>query len=103
MNKFEIDLVKDHVDDPTVREIFADGVRLVSCTDGAMILELTVRRPHLVQALPAVPKMRTHTVARIALTVPAGTQVMEQIRANLEQLAALRTSPPTPPAQAPRH
>jgi hypothetical protein len=105
MNKFEIDLVKDHVDDPTVREIFADSVRMVSCTDGVMNLELTVRRPHLVQSLPAAPKMRTHTVARLALTVPAGTLLMQQLKTNLEQQSALQQMipPAAPVAPPPKH
>lgn len=99
---FDIDLVKDHVDDPTVREIFADGVRVVSCTDGVMTVELTARRPYLVS--PTAPKMRTHTVARLALTVQAGTQVMEQIRANLEQMVALQLKQvPAPVGPTPKH
>jgi len=99
----EIDLVTDHVDDPTVREIFADGVRVVSCGDGILRLELTIARPHLVKPLPAAPKMRTHTVARLALTQAAGQLVMQHIKANLDQQGALKAMTPVDPAPQPKH
>jgi hypothetical protein len=104
MNKFEIDLVQDHVDDPAVREIFADGVRMVSCGDGVMNLELTVRRPHLVKLPPAQPKIRTHTVARITLTMPAGMILMQNIKTNLEQQGVMQQlAPDAPGAPQPKH
>jgi hypothetical protein len=103
MNKLEIDLVQDHVDDTTVREIFADGVRMVSCMDGAVSVELTARRPHLVKLPPAAPKMRTHTVARFALTVPAAAQLLQNLKANLEQQGLVMQGQPGDQAPAPKH
>jgi hypothetical protein len=99
--KIEVDTVPDHVDDPTVREIFADGVRLVSCKDGVLNLELTVQRPYMVEV--RTPKMRTHTVGRLALTMAAGALVMEHIKGNLEQQAALRSNPSAPMTPTPKH
>jgi hypothetical protein len=103
MENLEIDLVTDHVDDPTVREIFADGVRLVSCTDGILQLELTVRRPHFVKLPPAPPKIRTHTVCRLTLTGMVGAQLAQHITTNLQQQGVLKAMTPVTPASQPKH
>jgi hypothetical protein len=100
---FEIDPITDHVDDPTIREIFADGVRVVSCIDGILQLELTVRRPHLVGAPPLPPKLRTHTVGRLAVTTAVGAQIAKNIQANLDQQGVLKAMTPVTPASQPKH
>ena len=99
MNTFEVDPVLDHVDDPTVREVYADGLRFVSCSDGGvMTLELTVQRHYLVP--PATAKVRTHTAVRLVVPMATGLHLGQQIHANLEQhrarLAATGQGAPQP-------
>jgi hypothetical protein len=103
MANFQIDLVNDHVDDSTILEIFADGVRLVSCSDGVLKVELTVTRPHMTKPLPAPPKMRTHTVARLAITTGAGAMIAQHINTNLEHQSAMKAGGSAPAQQQPKH
>ena len=70
--------------------------------DGSVGVELTSRRPHMVKPLPAAPKMRTHTVARLALTIPAAAQLLENLKANLAQQGIVPQVAVTP-AATPRH
>jgi hypothetical protein len=90
---------KTFVDDPEVREAFADSIRTVAFSDGVWRIEFTTSRMH--DARPSAPPSITVVPScRVVLTAQAGLALLTQlgsIAAILEQQGAIKRNDPTPP------
>jgi|SRR5215469_1312803 len=98
--------MKTHVDHPDIAEVFADGVKMVMISDGIVRVELCASRLDEPRP-PSRPTGKTHTAARLAITIPAAIALQDYISRNLAELekqGMLKrgVAPPSTPTE-PKH
>jgi len=94
-----------HIDQPTVKEVFADLVRQVSFNDNLARIEFCVTRFDEPQP-PKPPTGHTYTSARMVLSPNAVMQLysnLSNLVAVLEKQGLVQRNPPVPPPQTAAH
>lgn len=89
------------VDDPTVREVFADEVVGVTVTNGNINLTLAAVRTDHTKAPATHHRMVT---ARLLIPIPAGVQMegmLAQVLKDLQAKGFMKMGPPLPPGNIP--
>jgi hypothetical protein len=89
------------IDDPTVREVFADEIAGITVTNGNINLTFAaVRADH-----SKVPATHNRVVtARLVIPIPAGVQLgamLEQIFKDLQAKGFMKMGPPLPMGNSP--